>query len=387
MPKPFPARAGAAFKELKCRPPGVYKSLAAHEYHPDEAASFSKLRKLIVGPAYFWASTPWNSAYVLDGDQTDAMFAGQVYHCRVLEGPKVFAKRYGIAPSKADYPDALSGVAALKAECAKLGLKVGGTIAELSERLKSEDEFDGVLWDEIVAEWESENVGKQKITAALYAKVELAASICHAHPSLADVWARGFPEVSICWIGRDGLPMRCRPDYWCPGEVIEMKMHANKTSQPFHMSCTRTILSEYYHVQAAVEYEGVCAALEMPDELWHGFTPAEIAAYKAAGPPDIRMLMIGSSAPDVWQTIIAPDVPLEPAFWPDGKPVVEVPREPSGLFRSAANIRNILGARFAHYFAHFGRNPWSDIAWPVGLTDRSPGIGEWALNKDMELQS
>jgi hypothetical protein len=384
--KPYPKRADAVFKDLRCRAPGVYADWPEAQYHADEAASASKFRNLIVGPAYFWVNSPWNPSWIFDADSTAAQIEGKAYHCRIFEGPAAFAKRFVSPPRRADYPDAVDGQAALKAECSKLGLKVGGSIAELQQRLKESGEFDGEFWTDILARWEADNAGRIRLKDDVRATVELVARICEQMPSLGEVWKRGKPEVSICWIDRRGIPMRTRLDYWAPGEIIEGKTLANQLKQPFHINCVRTIVNEFYHLQCEVERDGAEAALQMPDDMWHGFTPEEINAYRAAGVPDVRLLMIGKAAPDIFQRILAPEVPIEFTHWPDGRRVEgEIPREPSQLWRSAENIRDHMAARFKSGWEHFGRKPWFEDSAPIGLTDREPGLNTSALSRDAEV--
>jgi len=385
-PKPFPRKPAPIFRDLQHRPPGVYADVPAGEYHPDEAFSASKLRNLIVGPAYFWSQTRWNPAYAGDDDATAAQISGQAHHTRHLEGPAVFAKRFAIPPRKSDYPDAVDGSAALKAACKALGLKVTGTNPELMANLKASGEFHGEFWLDIMDKWNAANADKTKISEALLAEVELVAKVFEAHPSIGKLWERGKPEVSIWWVNREGVPMRTRLDWWAPKEIIELKTVANAFRDNFNVKCTRTIAAEYYHVQTVIEREGVEAALQMPDDMWHGFTPEEVAAYKAGGLPDVRLLMMGKAAPDIYQRILAPEVPLDATHWADGRLVEgEIPREPSTLWRSGENIYAQIAARFARGWEVFGREPWFDVSAPTGLTDREPGLSTWALSREEEV--
>lgn len=382
--KPFPKKASPVFRDLQHRAPGIYRELPADEYHPDEAFSASKSRNLIVGPAYFWSQTRWNPAY--EDSDTDATLSGTAHHVRHLEGPAVFAKRFAIAPRKSDYPEAVDGSAALKAACKALGLKVTGTNPELAQRLKECGEFDGELWIDILDKWNAANADKTKISDALVQQVELVAKVFEAHPSIGKLYERGHPEVSVWWINRAGVPMRCRLDLWTPGEIIELKTVANAFRDNFNVKCTKTIAGEYYHVQALIEREAVEAALQMPDDMWHGFEPEQIAALKAGGIPDVRMLMMGKAAPDIYQRILAPEVPIDFTHWADGRRVEgEIQREPSTLWRSAENIYAHTSARFAHYWEQFGRAPWFEASAPIGLLDREPGLSTWALSREEEL--
>lgn len=384
--KGFPMKPGKVFRDLVTRPPGVYADIPEHEYHRDEAFSASKARNLIVGPAHFWTTTPWNPDNNGDDDSTAAQIEGKAYHKRILEGPAAFDKSFANPPRKSDYPDAIDGSAALKAACDALGLKKSGTNPELVARLKESGEFKGEFWIDILARWEADNKDKQRLPADAQARVMLAARICEKHPDIGRIWESGRPEVSVFWNSPEGVPMRCRIDWWRPGEITELKTLANQMRNPFALQCTRTIVNEFYHVQACIERQAAEAALQMPDELWHGFTADEIAAYRKAGVPDVRILMIGKSAPDIYQRILAPEVPVEYARWEDGRPIVgDVPREPSEFWRSAENIRAHMVARFADGWMKFGRDPWFEAAPPIGLTDHEPGLSQWALARDTEV--
>lgn len=384
--KGFPSKPDKCFRDLVTREPGVYAEIPEHEYHRDEAFSASKARNLVVGPAYFWSRTPWNPDYAGDDDSTAAQIEGKAYHKRILEGPEAFARAFANPPSKADHPNAIDGGTALKAACEALGLKKSGTIPELVARLKDSGEFKGEFWVDVLARWEADNKDKTRLPADTQAQVMLAARICEAHPAVGRIWESGRPEVSVFWINREGVPMRCRIDWWRPGEITELKTLANQMREPFNIRCTRTVVGEFYHVQACIEREAAEAAMQMPDSMWHGFSADEIAAYKAAIVPDVRLLMIGKSAPDIYQRILAPDVPVEFSHWEDGRPITgEVPREPSGLWKSAENIRAHMVARFKAGWQKHGREPWFEATLPIGLTDREPGLSTWALSRDAEV--
>jgi len=376
---------------LQPRAPGVYLDWPEDDYHADEALSNSNLRRLMIGPAAFWVGTNWNPDKAPEDEKSDALVIGDAYHKRVNEGPEVFAKTYAVAPDPADYPGALMKgdefKAAIKAlnEAKGTKIKVSGTNAELCAALR-EAGYEGPLWPEIIAKWEDENAGAVKITPADMRKINLAAAILHALPDVGDVWTRGHPEVSVSWINRQGVPMRTRMDRWWPGTVFEFKTTANQMRQPFDVAAVRTMVGEYYHVQAVIHREGAEAALMMPDDMWHGFTPEQIAALKGGGIPDVRFLFIGKSAPDICQRVLAPNVPLDYAFHEDGRPVIDVPRTESELWKSAENIYFQMCARFTHYFSMFGKSPWYNAKPAIGLRDTEPGMTSFALSRDADFK-
>jgi len=385
-PKPFPMKPAPELAGLKCREPGVYADWPAREYHADEALSFSRERKLAIGPMAFWHSSPWNPNKVLDEDSTAAQIKGNAYHKRILEGSAAFAAAYAVPPTAADYPNALDGQRALAAELEANGLKKSGSVGELVARIK-ENKLPVQLMADVMAEWEKEHGKKQKLKPELLREVEFAASICEQHPDISPLFKRGRPEVSVCYITRAGVPMRMRMDWTAPGLIVDLKTMANSTGQPFPVAVARTITSEFYHVQARIAAEAYEAALQMPDECWHGFTPEEIAEYRAAPEPQFRFLFVGSPAPEICQRILGPEVPIDYAHFPDGTPVVGGPAtEPSSLWRSAENIHEQMQARFYYFWKLYGRKPWFDAAPAIGLRDSSPGIFSGSLTRENELE-
>jgi len=378
----------AAFKELQCREPGVYADWAAPEYHTDEAYSASTGRNLIVGPTYCWQNR-WGQ---IERPSTDAQIEGTAYHTRILEGPEVFAKRYPMPPSRADYPEAIDGGREFTQALGELGLKKSGTIAEQMQRLRDAgSEFKGKFWSDIMDRWRADHPGAMKLSPELIAKIELAAQICAMHPDIGEVWKVGKPEVSICYLSASGMPCRVRMDWLRPGEIIDLKTIANQMKNPMNVQAARTIVGEFYHVQAFNYVEALEQALLMPADMWHGFTAGEVAAHKATReeqgrPADFRFLFIGKAAPDIVQRILAEEVPIDFAQWPDGREVQDVPREPSEVWRSARNIHEHVTARFAHFWKLYGRKPWYDRAGAIGLTNSHPGISTAALSRESELE-
>lgn len=355
---------------------GVYADWPAAEYHACEAPSFSRLINLISGPAAYWRASPWNPDYA--NAPSEAQLRGSALHCLALEGESAFRARYAAALDPALYPDALRGADALRAECRAHGLPVSGTMAEMAARLRPVV-GPGRIWLDIEAEWRAALADRIELSADAEAQVRVMAAALEAQPdfSAATSDVRAKSEVSVCF-ELAGVPMRARFDLWRPGEIIDLKRHAQRALEPYAMSAVRTIARNLYHVQAAIYRHAAMAALAMPDSCWHGFSAEEIAAFREAGAPDYRIVFCGAPVPSICQRIMAPQVPLGAR---DG------PREPSALWQSAEVIVSYLIGAFAGNFARFGRAPWIEDSPARGLLDRDPGLSQWALSRDTELES
>lgn len=235
--------------------PGVYFNLPEAEYHADPAFSNSGCRKMLVSPLTFWINSPMNPDFV--DKATDAMKRGKAMDKLIVEGHDAFDEAYEIAPDKADWPDAIDGQAALKAECKERGLKVGGTIAELCQRLRAEDR-DLVLWPDIIADRQARAGEKEIIKPAEFDDFQAAWTCIQAHPSASKAFTGGRPQVSIFWIDAE-TSQRCkaRLDYLKPRSIVDLKTFSNPFGLPVGKAVANAVANHRYHVQAYAYLEAV----------------------------------------------------------------------------------------------------------------------------------
>lgn len=266
--------------------PGIHFNMPEAEYHSVPALGASALKDLLVSPLTYWMNSPLNP-YREEND-TEAKDKGSAFHKRILEGAEEFAKHYAVKPVKEDYPEALDGAAALKDRCAELGLKKGGTIAELCARIKEADP-DAVLWPEIVAQWQAENEGKIPVSVKDWVEIERHAKIAEAHEGTMNAFRGGQPEVSLFWTDEAGIPCKARVDYLKVRAAVDLKSFSNPFGMPVDQAVGKAVANYGYHVQA-VHYmtglETVKRMLLADPSLARGEIPSAdwLNAFLAPGP-------------------------------------------------------------------------------------------------------
>lgn len=240
--------------------PGIYFGLDEADYHSDPALSASGIKKLLISPLDYWISSPNNPDYV--DEKTDAMVNGTAFHRRLLE-PERFAAMYAALPSIEDYPDAIDGAEALKAECERLDIKKSGRIMDLCERIIEADPS-AKLWP-LIRERLTDEIGERiTLKRGVMADIERSAEYVLAHDSARKAMTGGMAEVSIFWIDEDtGIRMKSRLDYLKVKAIVDVKTFANSLSKPVDVCIAQAVANNGYAVQAVVYDEAVKQAKAM----------------------------------------------------------------------------------------------------------------------------
>ncbi len=239
------------------RAPGLYFALSADEYHADTSLSGSGIIDLLVSPLTYWIKSVLNPDR--EEKSTSAQERGNAFHTRLLEGRGRYEELYAVRPEIDDYPDAINGTEALRAKCADLEIKKGGTTADLCARIQDADS-DAVLWPLIKAEFDGLNDGKTIIKPDLARDIERQARIVEMHESARKAFNGGWPEVSAFWVDETGVPMKARFDYLKARAVVDLKTFTNSLGLPLDAAIARTVATYRYHVKAALYMDAVEAA-------------------------------------------------------------------------------------------------------------------------------
>jgi hypothetical protein len=240
--------------------PGIYFGLDESVYHADPALSSSGIRNLLVSPLDYWVNSSLNPDYV--DEKTDAMITGTAFHRRLLE-PVRFAELYAGAPSKEDYPDAIDGGEALKAECERLGLKKGGKIEDLCDRILDSDPK-AKLWPVIKQGILAGLEGKTLLKRETMADIERVARFVFAHESAAKALTGGAAEVSIFWLDPEtGVRMKARLDYLKVKAIADVKSFSNPLAKPIDAAVASAVANGRYDVQAVIYDVAVAHAKAM----------------------------------------------------------------------------------------------------------------------------
>jgi len=97
--------------------------------------------------------------------------------------------------------------------------------------------------------------GKQPLLAKEWAQVQAMDYAVMSHPVARKLFTGHNAEQSVFW-KEDGLTLKCRPDAWKPGQLIDLKTTVNADPREFG----KTAHNFGYHQSAAHYIDGVKAA-------------------------------------------------------------------------------------------------------------------------------
>lgn len=255
--------------------PGIYFSMPDAEYHADISFSASGIVNAQVSAQKFWVSSNFNPNRK-DKD-SDAKKLGRAYHAMILEGEAAFRSRYGVLPAKEDHPDAIDGLAALKAYVEEAGIPVSKpqpkSIADWCSLIRTHDAA-VELWDEIKTARKAALGEREGVKAADFAAIEAARYVIDHLDDTKQLLTKGRSEVSIFWVNVAGVPMKARIDFLRFGEIIDLKTFANEMEKPVEVAACAAIASRKYFVQPVVYLEGIRAIqklwLRQREKIVHG---------------------------------------------------------------------------------------------------------------------
>ncbi len=232
---------------------GVYFGMPDHEYHAEPSLSASGIKKILVSPMDYWA-TSWMNQTRQDERTSDAMDLGTAYHKRILEGRAAFQANYAAAIDPDDYPDAIRTVDDLKSALDVLAVPYKSTLKkpDLIQLLLDKDP-DAPIWDNIISSHARAHDGLDFLPAKQIERIELAAAMIERHPQLGKAFTGGYPEVSVFWIDAESnLPMKARIDYLKIALISDLKTFTNPQEMPIDRAIYRAMASRKYHVQSVV---------------------------------------------------------------------------------------------------------------------------------------
>ena len=326
--------------------PGIYFDLPEEDYHADPALSQSGMKKLLVSPHDYWASSTFNPDY--ESGDSDGMRVGTAYHARIIEGREAFYQRYAVALDPADHPGALVTADDLRGRLKTLGLPVTAKRKdELIARLQEAGD-DASIWDALVADHQEKNGGRQMLPFDLIKKIEIAAKMIEAHPDLCKAFTGGFPEVSIFWAcAETGIPMKARLDYLKPAAIVDLKTFTNPMGKNLDKLIRHRIGSEGYFIQAAHYLEAVAAAKEL-------VKTRAFSAVHGEGP-----------GKDLTRWINAPEPTFLFIYQQQRVPTTRGLRFGRDFARltisEGEGVVMQMKARWLHYWGLFGEEPWVDL--------------------------
>jgi hypothetical protein len=190
---------------------------------------------------------------------TTAQLVGRMLHCAALE-PGRFDQAYCPLPDPADHEGALTDLASFKKKAKALGLKVGGSKADLKARILEADAT-ATFWEDLLpllvgdrltlksADWQ---MGRSVVDAI------------HANPRASRPLAGGVAEETLVWQDPEThLLMKARMDYYRQDLGVIFDIKTTMDARPEAVS--RDILKYGYHKSAA-HYLAGCQALGLAAE-------------------------------------------------------------------------------------------------------------------------
>jgi PDDEXK-like domain of unknown function (DUF3799) len=182
--------------------PGIYDGISNADYHANPALGSTSLKTLATRtPAHY----QWEKAHPRN---TDAFTLGTAVHSLILEDDAS-----NIVPVAAD-----------------------NWLTKAAKEAKAE----------ALAE------GKQPLLTKEWLQVLVMRDAVMAHPIARDAFTDHRAEASVFW-KEDGLALKCRPDAWKPGQLVDLKTTVNADPREFG----KTAYNFGYHQSAAHYQDGV----------------------------------------------------------------------------------------------------------------------------------
>lgn len=196
---------------------GVYFNLPLDAYLADPAIGGSGLKKLMANPPDWWWERPENPLWTERPSEGRAL--GSVIHTLVLEGPDAYARRYVVAPDRADFPGAIATTEDAKEWLRSRDLKLTGAKSDLLDRIRDADAT-APIWDDILA---GVVQGRELIDPDADRYARLVAQFVRCDPDFAKLLSNGLAEVTIVWTDDNGVRCKARIDWWGPDGITELK--------------------------------------------------------------------------------------------------------------------------------------------------------------------
>lgn len=243
--------------------PGIYFGEPEDQYHKDDALGSTSLKELVLDPVEYQHQR-------LHGGEKRETFAlkwGSAIHCRTLEGRASMAERFPISPAVTDYEKPLITVDHLRAHCKLLGVKASGTKKEDYIRAVRDFDQDVVIWDEIMAKFEADNVGRTIIPREALEHIERAAQWMQRDKRLGPVmedgtFTAGASEVSIFY-EESGVRLKARLDHLLSHAVADLKSFRPFFAERVRPAAMKAVARMRYDLQAAAYIRALKAAAKL----------------------------------------------------------------------------------------------------------------------------
>ena len=331
--------------------PGIYFGVPDASYFADESLGSTAQKELVLDPIEF------QHARLYPGEEKESMALkwGHAIHCRALEGRLSLAERFAIAPAVTDYKGALVTMDDLRRHCKLLSLKPGKTKADAVTAIREFDK-EAVIWDEVVAKFEADNVGRTIVPRGALDQIEMAVRWMQRDRLLSPVmqdgtFVAGASEVSIFYV-ENGVRLKARIDHLLAHAVVDLKSFRPFFKERVRTAAKKAVTRMRYDLQAASYIKALKAAAklyaegrvfgnpfqkEFLDEVFRSLAAGETkwiwVLIKASGAPqpvvaefDMRSMIFKTAAMEIDDAINAYRY-LTDKFGPDQEWVPDAPAE------------------------------------------------------------
>ncbi|UYL88352.1 RecE-like exonuclease [Arthrobacter phage EvePickles] len=186
--------------------PGIYADITNADYHADEALGSTSLKTLATRTPAHWK---WEREHPVHKDVYDI---GTVTHSLILEHDETGVEVIDVADKR------------------------GKAWTEPADAAKA--------------------AGKIPLKTSEWEQVKAMRDSVMNHPVAKIAFTNHRAEESVFWKEDDGLILKCRPDSWLPGLLVDLKTTTNANPRDFHKAAF-----DFGYAQSAAHYiDGVKAA-------------------------------------------------------------------------------------------------------------------------------
>lgn len=243
---------------------GVYVNLPEEPYFTEPRLGSTDLTTLYLQGEGWW----WKSHLNPDRptQRAEPQTFGKALHCLVLEGDAAFEDRFVIMPDKDDLRRrhganfcVTVGEIMMALERRDMHPKQGSKKDWLIDYAKSRAP-DLVIWDSVLADWESTAGGKPGVTLADLRSLRIMVDAIREHDEIGPLFRYSrdnvpVPEVTILYHDEHGIPRRARLDECLPQYNVDLKTMANPSGRPINFALGDHVAKYAYHVQMADHHE------------------------------------------------------------------------------------------------------------------------------------
>lgn len=238
---------------------GVWLNQRHEDYLQDAGLGYSSIKDVYLSPVEWWNSSPYNPLRPPPKADTVAFKRGAALHTHVLDGPKVYEKVYGQAPTKESHPEFLDTVSELKDACRLLTLPTVGLKGELIERLLRANAPVKILSIERQRYLLS---GKMDVSEEDDTRIRLLYRMMMRSRdelkladqdslTLKEALENALTEVSVYWVDEAGVRQRARFDILKPNFTGDLKSITQWKKSNFRGALLTEIIQRGYMIQAA----------------------------------------------------------------------------------------------------------------------------------------